>query len=68
MGADIEKADKSGETSLYKAAEKSNQDVCDYLISMDADVNKAEANGWTPFLVAAQKGHLNICKCPVTAG
>ena len=55
-GADVNKANRNGETPLYRAAANGLSDVVSLLISKRADVNKANRNGETPLYRAAANG------------
>lgn len=59
-GADVNKANRNGETPLYRAAANGFSNVVSLLISKRADVNKANSNGETPLDIARQ--NLELCK------
>jgi ankyrin repeat protein len=66
LGADVNKAAKSGITPLYVAAMMGNLNVVRFLASqLGTDVNLASKIGDTPLFVAAQEGHIDIMRCLV---
>ena len=47
-GADVNKADKDGQTPLHYACYNGHTETARALIEKEADVNKANKYGWTP--------------------
>ena len=56
LGADIDKANDSGQTPLFIALINGYEDIAKYLIDHKADVNKSDSSGKTPLSIAKQKG------------
>ena len=67
-GADVNNADKDGESPLHKAAVEGHTEVVKLLIDAGADVNKANEVGWTPLHKAAGYGHTEVVKLLIDAG
>ncbi len=67
-GADVNKADKDGRTSLQMASEKGNTEIVSKLIAAGADVNKANKQGVTPLWVASQNGHTETVSNLIAVG
>ena len=67
-GADINKSNNDGWTSLYLAVNKRHLEVIKLLIENGADINKSNNNGWTPLNIAANNGHLEIVKLLIENG
>jgi serine/threonine-protein phosphatase 6 regulatory ankyrin repeat subunit B len=54
-GADVNAANKLGETALWRAVKGGRADVVEALLQAGADVNKADRSGRTPLTVAADE-------------
>ena len=50
--ADVNKADKDGDTPLYAASETGHYDVANLLVEKGAAVDKANKDGITPLEIA----------------
>ena len=61
-GADVNKADKDGKTSLLHASSRGRTEVVKLLLKNGADVNKADKDGKTPLQGASEKGHAEVVK------
>jgi ankyrin repeat protein len=53
MGAEVNKANKEGETPLWIAAQERHQDIVRELLKAGADRNKPKIDGRTPLWIAA---------------
>lgn len=63
------RAEETGTTPLYTAAQKGQEDVIDQLLATNVDVDKALVEtGETALLVAAKMGHVEILKKLLAAG
>ncbi len=67
-GADVNKANKYGNTPLYRAAWNGHTECAKLLIAAGADVNKADKFGETPLYCAADKGRTECVKLLIAAG
>ncbi|MFC1842303.1 ankyrin repeat domain-containing protein, partial [Candidatus Dependentiae bacterium] len=69
-GADVNKADKDGQTPLHEACSCfcGKLDIVKVLLQNGADVNKANKNGLTPLYWACCRGKLDIVKCLLQNG
>ncbi|MDO4752012.1 MAG: ankyrin repeat domain-containing protein [Akkermansia sp.] len=68
-GADVNKADKDGETPLCRAANDGYSEECVKLLlaAPGIEVNKANKYGYTPLYRAADDGHTEIVKLLLAA-
>ncbi|MDO4751970.1 MAG: ankyrin repeat domain-containing protein [Akkermansia sp.] len=67
-GADVNKADKWGVTSLYQAADNGRTEIVKLLLAAPGiDVNKANKAGETPLYRAARFGHTECVKLLLAA-
>ena len=67
-GADVNKADNNGETSLWMASKEGNLEVVRLLLDAGANVDKADNKGMTPLYVASYMGHLEVVRLLLDAG
>lgn len=62
QGALVNKANQTGKTPLFIAAQEGHIAVVKALLAQDAAVNQARQDGATPFHIAKQKGFKDIVK------
>jgi ankyrin repeat protein len=67
-GADINAADRNGETLLFDAAETESDGIAQLLLEAGADVNAAAKSGVTPLHAAAAAGHAQVVQLLLQAG
>jgi ankyrin repeat protein len=67
-GAEVNIANKNGDTSVYIAAEEGHLAVVRALIELGADVNIPGNDGITPVFIAAQERHMAVVKVLVQNG
>ena len=68
-GADIDKANIHGWTSLHYVAWRGHLQVAIYLLNKGAQSSKAsKVGGWTPLHYAAYHGHLDVTKLLMAHG
>jgi ankyrin repeat protein len=61
MGADIQAADKEGNTALHYAASLEKMEILELLAAAGAGPDSANANGQTPLHLAAARGSFEVC-------
>ena len=59
-GANVNKAQHSGSTPVFRAAQQGFAEVARVLIKNRADVNTSRHDSWTPLLEAPQKGFVEM--------
>jgi ankyrin repeat protein len=59
-GADIDKADKDGDTPLHVASQQGHKEVVKALLDLGADATLARIEGITPLQTAKEYNHLEI--------
>ena len=62
VGADNDRAETSGATPLYIAAQNGYLDVVHHLVEVGADKDQAQNRGATPLHIATQNGHLHVVR------
>ena len=67
-GADVDKADKDGETPLFRATISGHLGCARLLIEKGADVDKAHNNGMNPLHVASHNGHRECARLLIESG
>ncbi|XP_051119024.1 potassium channel SKOR-like [Andrographis paniculata] len=67
-GADPNKMDYNGQTSLHRAAAKGYEDIVQYLIDKNVDFNVKDDFGKTPLFEAIKNGHDSVALLLVSAG
>ena len=64
----MDKADRAGETPLFKASRYSRLKVAELLLQAGADKSKANYAGMTPLSLAISKDHADIVQLLLDAG
>jgi ankyrin repeat protein len=61
-GADVNTADKDGNTALMQASNNGHTKTAKLLIEKGAEVNAIDKNGWTALMVASYNSHTETAK------
>jgi ankyrin repeat protein len=61
VGADVDRIDINGHSSLHVAAAHAHLDVVRLLVKLGAAVDREDRKGRSPLYIAAEKGNLNGC-------
>ena len=61
-GADVNAADKYGNTALMKACVKGRTDIAEFLIEKGADIDTKGEFGYTALMKACVKGHTDVTR------
>ena len=62
-GADVNQADKNGNTPLFISAQNGEVDIAKILLEKEGiDINKQDIKGTTALIIASQNGHNDIVK------
>ena len=67
-GADINKADKNGETPLFYSCYNGNLELARLLLDKGADVNKAGKYGHTPLFASCDRNNLELARLLLSRG
>ena len=59
-GADVNKADNKGDTSLIHAVNRKNNEMVRVLIDNNADVNQGDKDGETPLILAVDRENVEV--------
>lgn len=67
-GADVNLANKYGETLLHITIRRNRRDMVELLLEKGADINKADAPGWTPLMECVMDDMPELCALLVEKG